>query len=341
MKQFIIGLWVVTAIELRQRVRGVAWYVLLGIFAALLLLVSVLLTIAVGAAFGPGSPDNAGAGLYSFIIYFVLLLGSLVAPTLGGNAINGDREAGTLATTQVTLITTPQLVLGKFLAAWLSALAFLAVAVPFLLYSQLFGGSSLGTVVVSLLILTAELGVISAIGVGLSGILRRPLFSIAVTYLIVAALSVGTVIGFGLFGSVIRTPAPQPPASAQFDENCGYDASPDYTVPRFDQVWWMLAANPYVILADAAPTQYAPAGGYPTDLFGTVKLGVRSTQLPPQFDSCDGAGQPTPRDIIDSTVPSWAVGLAIHLLLAVGALWFAIALTHAPSRRLAAGSRVA
>ena len=53
---------------------------------------------------------NVGGLLYSLVIYFVLLLGVLVAPAMSGNAINGDRDSGTLATTQVTLITTWQLV---------------------------------------------------------------------------------------------------------------------------------------------------------------------------------------------------------------------------------------
>ena len=56
------------------------------------------------------------------------------------------------------------------------------------------------TVVISLVILVVETGIIAAIGVALSGILARSLFSVAVTYLVVAALTVGTVIGFGLIG---------------------------------------------------------------------------------------------------------------------------------------------
>ena len=54
------------------------------------------------------------------------------------------------------------------------------------------------TIVVSVLVLALELGVIAAIGVGFSGLLGKPLFSIVVTYLAVAALSIGSLIGFGL-----------------------------------------------------------------------------------------------------------------------------------------------
>ncbi|MFT4030456.1 MAG: hypothetical protein QM675_11330 [Protaetiibacter sp.] len=76
---------------------------------------------------------------------------------------------------------------------------------------------------------------------------------------------------------------------------------------------------------------------------------MRQVQLPP--DAGDGWSEceqfteetdhPTPEEVIASTVPSWAVGLALHLLLAAGLLAGAISRTHAPARRLAAGSRIA
>lgn len=344
------GLWLIAAIELRQRVRGVAWYVLLGVFVLLLLIVTVLLGITFGLSVsGSGGDRSAGAAIFSTIIYFVLLLGTLVAPALSGNAINGDRDAGTLATTQVTLITTTQLVLGKFLAAWLTALAFLGVALPFLLVAQILGGVAGSTIGVSILVLAGELGIVSAIGVGLSGIIRRPLFSVVVTYLIVAALSVGTLIGFALGGVVLQNRIVVPASS--YDDGSGTcQTEPSYTTtaPGFDRVWWMLAANPYVVLADAVPIHYG-SSDVPDDLFGLIKLGVRSAQIPVDpasyaYSDCGSTPpyvNPTPREIIDRTVPSWFVGLLLQLVLAVALLLGAGRLTRAPSGRLAVGSRVA
>jgi hypothetical protein len=40
-------------------------------------------------------------------------------------------------------------------------------------------------------------------------------------------------------------------------------------------------------------------------------------------------------------VPSWFVGLAIHVLLGAGALAWAWRRSEVPARRLAAGSRIA
>ncbi|MEZ5190219.1 MAG: hypothetical protein R2717_04600 [Schumannella sp.] len=198
---FFGGLWTITEIELRQRVRGTAWWILLGVFVGLILLVTAILTYAFGAW---TDDEGSGGAIYSVIIYFVLLLATLVTPALSGNSINGDRDNGTLATTQVTLVSTPQLVLGKFLAAWISSLVFLIAAVPFILWSFALGGTKPEVVVVSIIVLAAELAVVSAIGVGLSGLMRRPLFSVAVTYLLVAMLSIGTLIFYSLGGLLLQ-----------------------------------------------------------------------------------------------------------------------------------------
>jgi ABC-type transport system involved in multi-copper enzyme maturation permease subunit len=346
MIRFWRGLWLIATIELRQRVRGVAWYVLLGVFMLLLLVVTVMLAITFGLTAQQAGSTNVGAPIFSTIIYFVLLLGTLVAPALSGNAINGDREGGTLATTQVTLVTTSQLVLGKFVAAWLTALAFLAVSVPFLIVAQVLGGVPGATIAISLVVLALELGVVCAVGVGLSGIIRRPLFSVVVTYLVVAALSVGTLIGFGLGGVVLQTKVA---THSVYDDGSGACITEDSvsSQPRFDQVWWILAANPYVVLADAVPAHYTDNN--PDDLFAIIKLGVRSSQIAPEatqsFVDCPTPQveptQRTARQIIDSTVPSWFVGLLLQLALAAAALVVAVPLTRAPSRRLAAGSRIA
>ncbi|GAB3409433.1 ABC transporter permease subunit [Schumannella luteola] len=349
---FLTGVRVIAGIELRQRVRGVAWYVLVGIFGLVVLIVTALLIWGFRSLSGGYDSDPAGNAIFSTIVYLVLLLGTLVAPAFSGNAINGDRESGTLATTQVTLVSTTQLVIGKFVAAWISSLAFLAIAAPFLVVSLVIGGTTVGMVLVSLLVLALELAVISAIGVGLSGLLRRPLFSVAVTYLVVAALSVGTLISFGLGTLVAQERYEYRSASYAYDDSTGNsecivsDTTSEGTRPRPDYVWWLLAANPYVVMADAVPTRYG-RGDAPNDLFGWIKLGVRSLQQPPDAslvdDPCNYRSDrsPSPHEIIDRSVPSWFVGLAIHLALAALALAGAIRATRAPARRLAAGSRIA
>jgi ABC-type transport system involved in multi-copper enzyme maturation permease subunit len=350
---FFSGVGVILSLELRQRVRTVSWYILLGVFVTLILMVTVLLSFALN---GFGSDDSGGGGVFSTVIYFVLLLGTLVAPALSGNAINGDRDAGTLATTQVTLITTGQLIVGKFLSAWITALAFLAAAVPFLIYAAIVGQLRASTIVVSVVVLALELGVVAAVGVGLSGLMSRPLFSIVVTYLVVAALSVGTLIAFTLGGLALQTTATQTSSYAlEYDSSgiptqCSAPEESEYQTPRFDLFWGALVANPYVILADAVPTAY-DANDQPTDLFGYLKLSVRSAQLPQDqgfsYNGCvvgerdSYPDTPSARSVIESTTPGWAVGLATHLVLAGGLLAGAWARTKTPAAKLSRGSRIA
>jgi ABC-2 type transport system permease protein len=350
MTTYFSGLGVIISLELRQRVRGVAWYVLLGIFFVLVGLVTLGVWAVNSLASSYGGSTNGG-GMFSTIIYFVLLLGTLVAPALSGNAINGDRDSGTLATTQVTLVTTGQLIFGKFLAAWITALAFLAVSLPFLLWSVAVGGVRLDTILVSTLVLAVELGVVAAFGVGLSGLLNRPILSIVVTYLVVAALSIGTLIAFALLGLATQSPARTTYITSTDDGSgtitCQAQAPENYGAPRFDYYWGILAANPYVVLADAAPSSF-DKNGYPEDLFGSLKIGVRSAQLPPNLDQtyndCVSDGYPTgptPKELFAETVPSWFVGLSIHIVLAAGALVGAWSRLRTPARFLSKGSRIA
>lgn len=355
----------IVGLELTQRTRSIAWYVLLGVFALLLAIVTGLSFLAWGSALEPGG------AIYSTIVYITLLLVVLVSPTLSGNAINGDRDAATLAPVQVTLATTFEILFGKFLAAWVTGLAFVAVSVPFLVLATLGGGGAPATITVSLLVLVFEVGIISAIGVALSGILSRPLFSVATTYLVVAALVVGTLIAFALVGMTMRSevtnhyrsidhysgdtfpcmpgeePSDEYPCDNDAEVTCGEWQTSTYEVPRFDHVWWLLAANPFVILADATPTQYDQHGN-PNDLFGQIKFGVRAAQQPPEleqrWDDCAPSLQderPTPAEVIAQSTPSWFVGMALQLLLAAGLMWWAWARTRTPAGRLPAGTRIA
>lgn len=336
----LANIGVIARLELTQRLRSVGWYVLLGVFALVLLGVT-------GLSFAVYSwGDAVGAGVSSIVVNIVLLLVVLVSPTLSGNAINGDREAATLAPIQVTAASTGDIMLGKLLAAIATGGAFLLVALPFLAVSLLGGGTAPGALFVALLILAAEIVIVAAIGVGLSGLIARPLFSVATTYLVVSALVIGTLIVFALGGMAVRSEATT--YSRPYDSNGNVDCeswdSYTYQAPRFDLVWWALAANPFVVLADATPTEFSDAG-YPLDLYGQIKFGVRSAQLSPleqRWDDCDpDSTSRTAEQVIDETVPSWFVGLGVQVVLAGSLFAGAWARTRTPARQLPPGTRIA
>ncbi|SMH46555.1 hypothetical protein SAMN06295885_2784 [Rathayibacter oskolensis] len=345
---FLRGVRIVLELELAQRVRGTSSFVLLGLFFVLVGAVTGLLVVATGVLSGSGAV--VGGWIFSVLVYFVLLLGSLVTPALSGTAVNGDRDAGTLATTQVTLVTTAQLVLGKFASAWLVALAFLVSTVPFLLIAVAVGGVSLVTASVSVLVLAVQLGVVAAVGVGLSGILDRPLMSVVTTYLVVAALSIGSLISFGLLTAVTTsTQRTVYSDSTEREGDDGYYCGDDYEmqVARPDYYWGLLALNPFVVLADAVPAEFGEYG-QPNDLFGGISLLVRQAQIAPdlliEVDCEDPINYPTSTsvdEVFDRTVPSWFVGLGLQLVLAVGLLLGAVRRTATPAARLPRGRRVA
>jgi hypothetical protein len=337
----------VIGLELTQRVRSLAWYIMLAVFAAVLLVVTVL-AFATFAAQGDG-----GAFLFSFLICLVLLLVLLVSPTLSGSTVNGDRDAATLAPVQVTLATTAEIVVGKFLAAWITGLAFLAVALPFLVLATLAGGLQPATIATSLIVLVFEVGVVAGVGVGLSALIARPLFSVACTYLVVAALTVGTVVAFALGGLSARAEVTTTERYAEYSEsggavNCSPWQTYTYEIPRFDHVWWVLAANPFVVLSDATPPTFTDSG-YPNDLFGQISTGVRLAQIAPpaerEYDYCNTATMPDASETVEEQVrgtsPSWFVGALLQALLAAVLLVGGWARTRTPARRLPPGTRIA
>jgi ABC-type transport system involved in multi-copper enzyme maturation permease subunit len=330
----------IARLELIQRLRSVGWYVLLGVFVVLLLGITALSFLVFSGN------DLPGGGVFSIVVNFVLLLVVLVSPTLSGNAINGDRDSATLAPIQVTAATTGDIMLGKLLAAVATGCVFLLIAVPFLVGGLFGGGVTPGMLFVSLLVLLVEIVLVAAMGVGLSGLVARPLFSIAATYLVVAALVVGTLIAFGLGGAAIRTDVTHYERSwnESGEPICDSWEKDTYEQPRFDYVWGFLAANPFVIMADATPTRFDD--GYPQDLFGQIKYGVRMAQVPPdeqRWDVCNGGfeAQPTPEEQMQGTVPSWFVGLGIQLVIAGALFAGAWSRTRTPARRLPPGTRIA
>ncbi|MBY0174958.1 hypothetical protein H7J98_12640, partial [Micrococcus luteus] len=207
----------VVGMELRQRLRSRGWYVLLGVFFVVVGAVTLgalgLRGLGVAEMEASGlEPELAeqqmralGRTLFDGVLLFVLTLSLLVSPALAANAISGDRAGGTLAITQVTLLRTGHLMAGKWLAAWIASAAFLAAALPWLAVAAVVGRVSPWAVLVGLVMILVEFGMIAGIGVAVSAIAGRTLFAVVVTYLIVAALTIGTLVAFGLSLQFLQT----------------------------------------------------------------------------------------------------------------------------------------
>ena len=381
------GVAAVARQELRLRLRAGRWKLLLLAWLVLLGLFTVLTTLAAGSQ--PGLEDD-GVLVFGALVLFVLGLALLVVPSLAAQSVNGDRERGTLASLQVTRLTAWEITLGKFLAAWGTAVLFLLLTAPYVLVTVVQGGVGLGRVVVVTLVLALLLGTVCAVSLMLSALLARTTTSGVLSYLAVGALTIGTLIAFGLGTYVTaedvveRYPVVDCATSEGFDELYGglsgepVPARPDgsyapedlpdgcsqrtesfaTTRTRTDRVWWLLAPNPFVVVADAAPSlgpvpeglgereRRAAAQARDLDVLGQLGDGVREARQGPV-----GSGGPATAVFVPSSEleePAvedpgavWPYGLAFDVLLATGALTVTARRLRTPSRTLPRGQRVA
>jgi ABC-type transport system involved in multi-copper enzyme maturation permease subunit len=370
------GVATVAMLELRQRVRSTRWVAVLAVWAAALGGLAALIHYAVRAAMvDPSTVDTAdldqraGATMFGLMVLLVLALGALVAPALSATSVNGDRTAGVLATLQTTLLSPAEIAVGKLAAAWLTGLALLAVALPFIGWAYLEGGTPAGRLVVVLLLLAVMLLVVCAIGLGWSALTARTTSSAVLTYLTVVLLGLGLPVLFALLlpltsrtdrvlvrtmvpvesastppGSSSATPSPQVEQPMQCEQR-----EETIRTTHTEDLWWVLAPDPAVVIADAAPRPAGPAGTQDGDLLSSIRSGVRELRLGQRGvqDSCyvsaavSAQQEAVRRSQREALGITWPYGLAVDLIIGAGFTALAVVRLRAPSTRLPRGTRVA
>ena len=348
----------VAVLELRQRVRSTRWRVMLVVWDIILVLLCG--GMASLASMNGDSVDEITPPLYDTMLCFVLGIGLIVAPTLSATSINGDRADATLALLQATTLRSQEIVVGKLVAAWSAALAFLAVSLPFLLVLTLAGGASWTALLGHMLILVVFLGAICAIGLGFSAAAARTSASAVLTYLAVAALVIGTPLATAISATAVQG------EQTRIIYTTNYDASTNdrqvcksqpqmYTedIVHTERIWWMLIPNPFVALADVsarAPTTstYPYAPGPPLEGMGAAVDDMRDSQPAEIIENhCEeDSGSPLISGD-DSYEPDiahlvfWPVSLIVVLGLGAWSLTSASQRLRTPVRGLARGTRVA
>lgn len=345
------GLRTVAVQEFRLRIRAGRWRVLLGLWFGVVLVFAVLLRLGLGAVTPPEDDRPFGPPLFGGVMLFVLGLGLLVVPALTAQSVNGDRERGTLATLQVTLLSAAEIGLGKLAAAWGTALAFLALTLPIVAWALLEGGLPLGNVLVTLVVVGLLLGVVCAVSQAMSALLARSIASALLSYLAVFTLTIGTLISFGLATALTSERVTQTYDAPVFAEDGsiveGRTQTETYVSQqaRPDRVWPLLAPNPFVVLADSAPRlpqRVDPRTGAladrPLDPLGVLGDAVREARRAPTAPGAHVVLQPE-----DTARPGavWPYGLALDLLLAVAAVVLTLRRLRTPVRKLPRGVRIA
>ena len=347
------GVLTVARLEFKLRIRAGRWRWLVGAWFVVLALVTWLVRTAASQPNIVGESverdRTLGAVMFGVVVLVVLALALLVAPALAAQSVNGDRERGTLATLQVTRLRAGEIALGKLAASWGTALVFLAVTLPLALWCYAEGGLSVGRVVGVYLVTALLLGVVCAISLGLSALLARSTTSGVLAYLTVFALAAGTAITFGLVTASTQQTVSGSSRICVDATNCT-ETPYETTIARPDRTWWLLAPNPFVVLADSAPAgpvhrERLPNGQVvevpaDVDILGSLSRELHRIRATPQRVQDEyGTAFAVPDGVTGG--PVWPLGLGVDLALAAGALWVTTVRLRTPTRRLARGQRVA
>ena len=352
------GVQTVALLELRQRVRSTRWIAVLLVWTTAIGVITFLVWRAMDKMVGDASDlrRSAGQAMFGVIVFLVLSLGALVSPALSATSVNGDRSAGVLATLQTTLLSPAEIAFGKLLAAWTASLALLVTSSPFILWAYLEGGTPASRLLVILALLAVILLVVCAVGLGWSAVASRTAISAVLTYLTVALLGVGLPLLFGLITMVVSTThEEQVSVPVRWSEDgsqileCQVQTV-GVTDSHTRQTWWVLAASPYVVIADAAPRPRL--GNHDSaDLLTSISEGVRSLRLGETGPTpCTVGADPSFSEYAQNRERAlrrgrlgvtWPYGLVTNLLLG-GAFTVATVLRlRAPARKLPRGARVA
>jgi len=368
------GVRTIAVLELRQRLRTSRWPVVIGIWFVIIGAVAGLTWWAVSNQEG-----DRGTTLYDVVLFFVLGLGMLVVPSLTATSINGDREHGVLATLQTTMLTSADIVVGKLVAAWAISFAFLLAASPFLVWAWIAGGVEVGRMLLAVAVLVFVLAVVCALGLMFSTLTARTISSAVLTYLTVAALAFGTVIAFLLSIPIMSTQAnvrvkvvpdtwfeQHQPANPE-DKIAVPEPTPadcvfinrDQTILHTERTWWLLALNPFVVVADAAPSRKPVnyLGFEPLQMISdgarTARMGITPDSLnecwpetQPALASGDGTQlfaqeQQIQRDRLNKVHAVWPYGFVFLGVMGAGSTWVAVRRLRTPIRRLPRGTRIA
>ena len=342
------GVRTVALLEVRQRIRSTRWKVALGIWFAMVGLVTTGLVAVMYQSYsgysgstGYDPSPEIGRTVFGLVVLFVLFLGLLVAPTLTATTINGDRNAGTLAVLQATTLSSWDIAVGKLLASWGAALAFLVASLPFLIWGFALGGTGVVAGIGTILMIAVILAVVCAIGLATSTLVTRPAGSAVLTYVLVAALSVGTLIAFGLSAffltsnETVRVYGTDWSNSSEGD-TCQWREE-ERSITHTERTAWLLGLNPFVMVADFSAT---PEVSF-SDPLTAISTGVRYAQQGQGGDQYEcyseyADSEPPPRG-----TPYWPWSLAAYLVLGTGSVLFTTRRLTVPTAKLARGTRIA
>ena len=363
---------IIVGLELRQRIRTTRWKITV---AAVFVILSIAVLGTMSLALSDSYTDYAewSVDLYGFVIVALLFFGVVLAPTLAATAINGDRKDATLAVVQVTPVSNWQLAVGKLIGNWLACMALIGIAAPYLVWGIVEAPYGVGPSVLALVLLSILYACYGAIGLGFSALTARPAGSALLTQATVFFLVLGLPMLFGMLVPateqkhevVVAENTYADPTDPDSESTCR-DVLETRTFQQTQPIWWLLAPNPLLVLADsvAAHETAQPEGqflGAPRpsmavsmahllswarsgEYIGADTCAEHVTRYVP-YEDLDEQGQSyfeRSQEFESSHVGrSWYLGVLMNLLLGGIGLTVAARGLRVPVRKLPKGVRIA
>ncbi|MET9203384.1 ABC transporter permease subunit [Gordonia sp. NPDC003585] len=378
-----LGAWlsivlVVIGLELRQRLRTTRWKVTLGalfVFVSIVVFGSLYLTVGVFEA----TYKIWATNFYMILVSILLFCGIVLAPTLSATSINGDRKDATLAVVQDTTITHWQLALGKLIGNWASSMTLVVLALPYLIWAVIAAPYGIWPGLLGICVVSVLFACYCGVGLGLSAVSARPAGSAVLTQSVVFFLILGLPAIFGLlFPSTahrheVTRPHESLVSAAPNDyENAEWkceDRTENEEFHHTERTWWLLAPNPFLLVADVVadhdyPDTYSPRLGssdYNTDTpdpsaAQSIAAALSSSRAGPfiadrycgdryQLSNDQARAQSywyrSNEHELSRIGDSWYIGLAITIVIGGIGLIIAARRLRVPIRKLPRGIRIA
>ena len=176
---------------------------------------------------------SVGRGIFIGLLLLQTLMVAVLAPAATAGAISSEREHQTLELLTVTPISSLAIVLGKLFSAlaWVFVLVLASIPVTAIVF--VFGGVAPDDVIRGYAVLFATVIGLGSVGIFFSALTRRTGASTGLTFVVMLALTIGSLFLFVFLGSTaetssngIRKPPPEAilylnPFIAQADVACG------------------------------------------------------------------------------------------------------------------------
>ena len=212
--EFLASVSTMMAKELRSRFRGRRAFLVLTLYLAVLALIAygaysvVAPNARANASFGefggnPNASAQVGQAIFAMLSVIQLLLVVFIAPALTAGAISLEREKQTLDLLIATPLRPGGIVVGKLLSALAFVVLMILAGIPVSALVLMYGGASVDDILRQQAVLFASAIGFGVIGLFISALIKRTQAAIVLTYCVVLALSIGTLLVWRFWTGVL------------------------------------------------------------------------------------------------------------------------------------------